>query len=155
MVDLFAGIGYYTLPLLVKAGAMTVHACEMNTHAIEGLTKGLVANAVLGRCRIHAGDNQHTAPSLAGMADRVILGLLPSSENAWPLAVDCLRAEGGVIHLHMNSVQTSLEDGSFVDSTTKTFGMLGCEVELLHLEKVKSYAPHIQHVVVDLAVKRL
>lgn len=37
IVDLFAGIGYFTLPYLVKANAKFVHACDWNPHAIRAL----------------------------------------------------------------------------------------------------------------------
>jgi len=41
VVDLFAGIGYFTLPYLVHAGALHVHACEWNPAAVEALKKNL------------------------------------------------------------------------------------------------------------------
>ncbi len=34
IVDLYAGIGYYTLPFLVAAGAEIVHACEWNPNSV-------------------------------------------------------------------------------------------------------------------------
>lgn len=37
IVDLFAGIGYFTLPFLVHAKAKFVHACEWNPDAVEAL----------------------------------------------------------------------------------------------------------------------
>lgn len=37
IVDLFAGIGYFTLPFLVHANARLVHACEWNPDAIDSL----------------------------------------------------------------------------------------------------------------------
>ena len=56
IVDMYAGIGYFTLPYLVHAHADTVHACEWNPKAIEGLRRGLIANGVSERCIIHEGD---------------------------------------------------------------------------------------------------
>ncbi len=58
VVDLYAGIGYFTLPYLVHTGAAVVHACEWNSHAVEALERGLHANNVHDRCVIHYGDNQ-------------------------------------------------------------------------------------------------
>ena len=58
VVDLYAGIGYFTLPYLVHTGAAIVHACEWNSHAVEALERGLRANNVHDRCVIHHGDNQ-------------------------------------------------------------------------------------------------
>lgn len=37
-----------------------------------------------------------------GEADRVLLGLLPSSELAWPTAVAALKPQGGWMHVHGN-----------------------------------------------------
>uniref|UniRef100_A0A7N1A2L6 tRNA(Phe) (4-demethylwyosine(37)-C(7)) aminocarboxypropyltransferase n=1 Tax=Kalanchoe fedtschenkoi TaxID=63787 RepID=A0A7N1A2L6_KALFE len=37
VVDLFAGIGYFVLPFLVRANAKLVYACEWNPNAIEAL----------------------------------------------------------------------------------------------------------------------
>ena len=56
VVDMYAGIGYFTLPYLVHARAETVHACEWNKLAVEGLRRGLVANGVEEKCIIHVGD---------------------------------------------------------------------------------------------------
>lgn len=56
VVDLFAGIGYFTLPYLVHAGAKIVYACEWNPTAVEGLRRGLVANGVEDKCVVHFGD---------------------------------------------------------------------------------------------------
>ena len=57
VVDLFAGVGYFTLPILVHGRARMLHACDWNEAAVEGLKRGLVANGVADRCVIHCGDN--------------------------------------------------------------------------------------------------
>eukprot|EP00041_Stephanoeca_diplocostata_P012559 m.210255 g.210255 ORF g.210255 m.210255 type:complete len:451 (-) comp19003_c0_seq3:650-2002(-) len=101
VVDLYAGIGYFTLPYLVKANAAHVHACEWNEHAVEALRQNLILNKVSDRCTVYAGDNAVVAP--AGVADRVNLGLIPSSEKGWPVACRALRQDtGGWLHVHDN-----------------------------------------------------
>lgn len=69
-----------------------MHACEWNLHAIEGLKAGLEQNGVVERCVIHEGDCQEVAP--IACADRVILGLLPSSECGWKTALKALKPSG-------------------------------------------------------------
>jgi len=157
VVDLFCGIGYYSLPLLVNAGVAHVHACEMNPDGITALRAGLEINGVDERCTIHIGDNQDTAPALAGIADRVLLGLLPSSEASWPLAVRCLKPDGGVLHVHMNVVDKNPGDiEAWGDKTLSTFDTLAqmenrqWELEISEIRKVKWYAPHIRHCVLIL-----
>ncbi|XP_027543014.1 tRNA wybutosine-synthesizing protein 2 homolog isoform X3 [Neopelma chrysocephalum] len=188
LVDLYAGIGYFTLPFLVHAGAAFVHACEWNVHAVEALRRALALNGVQDRCHIHHGDSRQL--ELQDTADRVNLGLIPSSEEGWPVACRVLKKDtGGVLHIHHN-VETPpaptpvlpAEWGSpeaqhpMEDTGNKTVGarirpewqrwaettatrIQGLLVELhgrpwhtrvLHIEAVKSYAPHVHHLVLDL-----
>ncbi len=149
IVDAFCGIGYYTLQLLVHSEVGHVHACEINPHSIEGLKKGLSRNNVSERCTIHEGDNKITMRDLKGVADRVILGLIPSSMNAWGNAIRCLKPNGGVIHIHMNVHEDEIEEWS--RKTTEWFSTAsGKNATALHLEIVKQYCPRIMHVVLDL-----
>ena len=46
VVDLFCGIGYYSLPMLVAGQVAHVHACEWNPQSIEALEWGLENNGV-------------------------------------------------------------------------------------------------------------
>ncbi|XP_035525635.1 tRNA wybutosine-synthesizing protein 2 homolog [Morone saxatilis] len=179
VVDLYAGIGYFTLPYLVHAGASHVHACEWNPDAVEALQKNLVANGVSDRCTVHQGDNRQL--QLCGIADRVNLGLIPSSEDGWPVACRLLkRTTGGILHIHQN-VTSPLPNTAAVraidDATQRVSGKTaGREVwrawaddtanhitsllkdvtgapwttNIQHTEHVKSYAPHVHHIVLDL-----
>ncbi|XP_041885242.1 tRNA wybutosine-synthesizing protein 2 homolog isoform X2 [Corvus kubaryi] len=199
LVDLFAGIGYFTLPFLVHAGAAFVHACEWNSHAVEALHRTLVLNGVQDRCHIHAGDSRQL--ELRDVADRVNLGLIPSSEGGWPVACRVLKKDmGGVLHIHHNvetppapappqapalpaergspeatgsggEAQHPTEDGGkempgarlrpewqrWAEATaTRIQGLLAelhgrpWRTSILHIEAVKSYAPHVHHLVLDL-----
>jgi tRNA G37 N-methylase Trm5 len=58
VVDLFAGIGYFTIPLL-KAGAEKVFACEWNPDAVTALRRNLQLNQVAERCDVLFGDNRN------------------------------------------------------------------------------------------------
>ncbi|RXM97639.1 tRNA wybutosine-synthesizing protein 2-like, partial [Acipenser ruthenus] len=61
VVDLYAGIGYFTLPYLVHAGASFVHACEWNPHAVNALRRNLELNGAAQRCQVHQGDNRQVS----------------------------------------------------------------------------------------------
>ncbi|NXC90003.1 TYW2 protein, partial [Cercotrichas coryphoeus] len=198
VVDLYAGIGYFTLPFLVHAGAAFVHACEWNSHALEALHRSLLLNGVRDRCRIHAGDSRQL--QLRDVAHRVNLGLIPSSEQGWPVACRVLRKDtGGVLHIHHNvesppalappqSAVLRAERGSaeaaspgaeaqqpehggeaapgarlrpewqqWAEGTAARIRALLAELHgrpwrasVLHVEPVKSYAPHVHHLVLDL-----
>jgi tRNA G37 N-methylase Trm5 len=156
VVDAFAGVGYYTFPMLVGGRAAHVHACEINPASIQGLRAGAKANGLEEQLTIHEGDNADTLPRLRGLADRCHLGLLPSSALAWNDALLTLKPSGGRLHVHMN-----VEEERLTDWTLETLQQLqaiadehalNVTVEAEHLEKVKWFAPRVRHVVLDVKV---
>ena len=157
IVDAFAGIGYYTLPMLVRSNAEHVYACEINPNSIQALQNGAKLNNVSKRLTILEGDNLSTMKQVYSMADRVHLGILPSSEKAWESAINCLKSSGGKLHIHMNVEEEKIDDfvAYCIDSIAKLAKQLGREgfVSAEHVEKVKWYAPRIRHIVVDLSVR--
>ncbi|KAG6975009.1 hypothetical protein JG687_00000041 [Phytophthora cactorum] len=154
IVDLFCGIGYYVLPFLVHGGAAFVHACEWNPDSVAAMRFNLERNHVADRCKVYLGDNRESAPTIGAVADRVNLGLLPTSEKAWPLAVQVLKPSGGWFHVHDNVAVEDREtwEQHVVDSMralAKQYGKhwtITCE----HVERVKSYAPKVYHLVADI-----
>ena len=157
IVDAFAGIGYYTLPMLVRSNAQHVYACEINPNSIQALQNGAKLNNVGKRLTILEGDNLSTMKQVYSLADRVHLGILPSSKKTWQSAINCLKPSGGKLHIHMNVEEEKIED--FVtycsDSIATLAKQLGREgiVSVEHVEKVKWYAPRIRHIVIDISVK--
>ena len=157
IVDAFAGIGYYSLPMLVRSNAEHVYACEINPNSIQALQNGAKLNNVSKRLTILEGDNLSTMKQVYSMADRVHLGILPSSEKAWQSAINCLKSSGGKLHIHMNVEEEKINDFVVycIDSIAKLAKQLGRKgiVSADHVEKVKWYAPRIRHIVVDLSVR--
>ena len=155
VVDLFSGIGYFTVPLLKKAGAARAIACEWNAPAAAALRHNLARNGVAQRCEVREGDNREVAPK--GIAHRVLLGLIPTSEKSWGVAIAALRPEGGMLHVHANVKQAKTWEWAQrcaarlteLSAARSTGPPLCCVVQ--HVERVKSYAPRVDHVVVDVA----
>ena len=157
IVDCFAGIGYYCLHAIVNAGAKHVHACEINPNSIQALEKALKLNQIEENVTIYPGDNQETLPRLEYLADRVVLGLLPSSELVWENAVNCLKQTGGFLHIHMNVEEEKVPNWQnltidVIDKFAKANGRK-LSVVSFHLEKVKWFAPRVRHVVLDLELR--
>jgi len=157
VLDLYAGIGYYTLPLLIRAGASHVHACEWSEDSLHALNHNLTTNGVADRCTVHRGDNRvaladgGSAADALGSCDRVLLGLLPNSKGGWPLALAALKPEGGRLHLHGNA--PGGEEEAWGDSVVKELRELDSRpVTVERLVKVKWYAPHVRHCVLDLSI---
>ncbi len=159
VVDAYAGVGYYTLPMLVHGGAARVHACEINPASVAGLKQAAELNGVTDRLTVHEGDNALSLPTLQGMADRCHLGLLPSSEPAWAACMAALKPTGGVLHVHMNVEEEHID--AWKARTVERFQQLAqaqgrqAVVSAEHLEKVKWFAPRVRHVVLDVRVRPL
>ena len=157
VVDAYAGVGYYTFPMLVHGGAAHVHACEINPASLAGLRAGAEANGIDDRMTVHEGDNAVSLSHLAGIADRCHLGLLPSSEAVWEACFLALKATGGTLHIHMNVEEEHIE--TWVDQTVQRFEVFnehhrrGFGVRPLHIERVKWFAPRVRHVVLDLSLR--
>lgn len=169
VADMYCGMGYFTLPLLLKAGATHVHAADWNPDAIACIQLNLALNKVSpGRVTLWPGDNAQLAQpgtGLVGQVDRVLLGLIPSSEQGWSTAVRLLRAErGGMLHVHQNVHERDMltwTRTTLPEALLKLARQAGCAwagpsdaalepfIRVLHVEKVKSYAPQVWHVVVD------
>jgi tRNA G37 N-methylase Trm5 len=162
VLDLYGGIGYFTLPALVHGRAAHVVACEWNKDAVDALQFNLRDNQVEDRATVLKGDCRRLAEEhrLVHEFDRVILGLLPSSEGGWSTAVKALRLDtGGWLHIHGNvPVREALAWLEWLCVRLKEYlGKNDIDCELYrdwivlghHLEKVKSFAPTVNHYVAD------
>jgi Met-10+ like-protein len=166
VLDMYAGIGYFTLPALIHGRASHVYCCEWNEDALQALQYNLRDNGVEDSATVLAGDCRVTlstptavaqSPAWYGRCDRVSLGLLPSSEGGWPTAVAALHRErGGWLHIHGNVPVSEVHawavwvSGRIRDLALAGHG--GWIAAVVHIEKVKSFAPHVNHYVADVWV---
>ena len=168
ILDMYAGIGYFTLPALIHGNAKHVFACEWNPDAIAALKRNVQDNHVSDRVTIMEGDCRivirDNPTILQNRFDRISLGLLPSSEGGWPSAILALRKDiGGWLHIHGNVPQKEVEQWSrwLAQSLHKllmdpnnhtTSNYIDWMVLVVHVEKVKSFAPNVYHYVADVFI---
>lgn len=158
VLDMYAGIGYYTLPALIHGRASHVYACEWNQHAANALRYNIKDNHVEDRVTVLVGDCRVSAErnNLVNLFDRISLGLLPSSEGGWRTAVRALKTSGGRLHIHANVPVKERRSWAFwvcdtlhnlvVEEKKRRDFMVICE----HVERVKSFAPTVSHYVADI-----
>ncbi len=141
IIDMFAGIGYFSLPIAKYTNAR-IYAIEKNPVAFQYLNENIALNkinnitAVLGDCR-------DFAPAPEKMANRIIMGCTTDTEKFLDKAVSILKP-GGIIHYHNTYKRSELWGKPFED--LKRFG------SIIEKRIVKGYAPNVFHVVVDLKV---
>lgn len=147
VVDMFAGIGYFTLPLAKLAHAKHVIACEINPLAHSYLRQNLVLNGVESVVETYLGDNR-TLP-YENMADRIVMGYIGTTEASLPKAMSLIK-KGGIIHYHdVCSID------QIPEKMVKAIGRaaMGRTFEVLQVREVKAFAPCKTHMVLDILMK--
>ncbi|CCJ30519.1 unnamed protein product [Pneumocystis jirovecii] len=167
IADLYAGIGYFAFSYL-KAKAKKVFCWEINPWSIEGLCRGAQLNKFTykksndlnnnydDQLIVFENTNKLANKQLAEKTKNIRhinLGLLPSSEDSWPIATKMLDSEiGGWIHVH--AAVCDKEIYSWTNKSKEKFTELfkhQWEVKIEHIEKVKRFSPKSLHIVVDLS----
>ena len=158
VVDLFAGIGYFSLPIAVHARPSRIIACEVNPTAYDYLMENIRLNRA-GVVEPRLGDCRGSAPK--GIADRVIMGHF-EAEKYLDVAFDACKASA-TLHVHglsrlenrisgMNLLHdTPPETRRVLQTTAERHGYRLADVAA-HF--VKWYGPHRAHIVVDASVLR-
>ena len=147
VVDMFAGIGQFSIPVAKHAKPSKVYAIELNEVAHHYLCENVRLNYVGDVVEPRLGNCAKVAP--LGVADRVIMGMLHVTHEYLPLAMRILKPNGGVIHYH-ESVPSKLRFERPVKRISEATD--GREVKIIGQRVVKRYAPGVDHVVIDAKV---
>ena len=142
VIDMFAGIGYFTIPIGVHSNACEVIAIEINPNSYYFLCENIKLNKldniipVLGDCR-------EQTPKYK--ADRIVMGYVKTTHHYLKTAINSLN-EGGIIHYHETVPEKLIKTRPLERIRSNADGR---EVELLKINKIKKYAPGVEHVVID------
>ncbi|MBV0902479.1 class I SAM-dependent methyltransferase [Haloarcula salina] len=172
VLDMFAGIGYFTLPM-ARAGA-TVTAVERNPTAFRYLVENVRLNRVDERVHAYRADCREVVragltdekgregderdaerPVSQGFAaearaDRVVMGYYEAHEYL-DSALAAL-APGGVLHMHEATPDALVFDRP-LDRLEAAAADAGRSVEILDTRRVKAYSEGVAHVVVDARIE--
>ena len=146
VIDMFAGIGYFSLPFATSA--KKVYACEKNPVAFYYLLKNIEINKFHNVVPIF-GDNRKVCP--LNMADRVVMGYF-NTEKFLDAAFKILKDGGGYIHYHDLLREN---DNAIISKIKHLAREHAYMVGDIKKRIVKSYAPRVWHVVFDLKVSRV
>jgi tRNA wybutosine-synthesizing protein 2 len=160
VLDMFAGIGYFTLPMARACAQVT--AIERNPTAFRYLLENAVLNGVEEKIDAYRADCREV--EFEGEFDRVVMGYYdatePRSEDGeydgsygyLERAFAALR-DGGVVHVHEATPEAELWDRP-VSRLEDAAGRAGREVRVLERRRVKGHSPGVVHVVLDARVGR-
>jgi tRNA (guanine37-N1)-methyltransferase len=117
VVDMFAGVGPYSILVAKLQPRSRVYAVDINPSAIKYLKENTLANEVADRVIPLLGDARELSRSvLHGVADRVIMNLPSEAQQYLDAALHVLKSAGGLIHFYR-----FVERGEGLDSVTEQF----------------------------------
>ena len=141
--DMFAGVGYFALPM-ARAGA-EVTAAEINPEAYRLLVENAMLNGVSERVRAVLGDCRDVETT----ADRVVMGYYEAHEYL-DAALAAL-VPGGALHLHEATPEDLFPERP-VARLEAAAAEAGRDVDVLASTVVKSHSAGVVHGVVDARV---
>lgn len=101
VVDMFAGVGAFSILIAKKHENVRAYAIDVNPEAIKYLEKNIVANRVQGKVTPILGDVRKVVKKqLVGVADRVIMNLPEKAVEYVDVACQALKPEGGIMHYY-------------------------------------------------------
>ncbi len=133
VADMFAGIGYFTIPLATSGAA--VHAMEIHPVAYRYLVRNVRENHLDDLVSTGCGDCRDL---LSGAYDRIVMGHF-DAPLILDAAFDHIR-EGGMIHMHSAGRRPPVIPEQYRDR---------CRDEG-SVRRIKKVAPHTWHYVLDM-----
>jgi len=143
VMDMFAGIGYFTLPIAKFTGASKVIACEKNPDSFVFLKKNIELNG-LDNVEAVLSDNR----DLHGteFADRIVMGYVQRTSEFLDKALSMIK-DGGIVHYH-----DTFYINEYRERIREIFSK--CDHEILGIREVKSFAPSVSHYVADVRIRK-
>ena len=147
IVDMFAGIGYFSIPIAVHSNPAKIYSLEINPVSYGYLKENIMLNKVEEIIEPILGDCREFAPK--NFADRVLMGYIGNTHEYLDKAVDIVKP-GGIIHYH-ESVPDKLKFERPPQRIIDAAG--GRDVEILNKRIIKKYSPGVYHVVIDARIE--
>lgn len=151
IVDMFSGIGYFSIPIAKFARPAKIFAIDKNPVAMEYLKENIKLNKIEGKITPVFGDCREV--KFGDIGDRIVMGFLPGTSEFLPAAFEAMKPEGGVIHYHDTFKKEELWEKPIHILESAAFKNGYMLERITYKNKVKEYAPNVFHVVLDAEFK--
>lgn len=146
VVDMFAGIGPYSLMIAKMSSPKAVYAIDVNPDAISYMNENIALNKA-DAVKPVLGDAREVLGSLE-LADRIVMNLPHEASKYIDVAIDHLRP-GGVIHYYDILEEPAV--GARLEEISALARARGRTMKEMARRKVKSYSPTLNVYGFDLA----
>ncbi len=169
VIDMFTGVGSFSIQIAKRASQSRVTAIDINPDAIRYLRENMELNGVRN-IEVIESDIREIYAKLKNKADRIIMNLPKSAYLFLDEALSMLNPEGGIIHFYdvessyvSNDKSKSLEVAInkakeklmiTVKEACEHEGFYFHTIEILAARKVKPYAPYAHIIGIDATIKK-
>jgi tRNA wybutosine-synthesizing protein 2 len=152
IIDMFAGIGYFSINIARHANPKKVISIEINPVSYSYLLENIRINKLENKIEPINGDCKTICYEKSHIADRIIMGLLPAPKDYIPAALNALKNFGTI---HYEGI-VNQKDGyeSLLKDFLSTSNLSEENIELLRYKKIKSYGPKKDHYRIDVRILR-
>ncbi len=153
IVDMFAGIGYFSLPIAKHSKPKRIYSIELNPESFKYLIENIKLNHFEDIIIPINGDSKEEVIELSQSgvkADRVIMGVFPAPKDFIREALTLTKVEGTIYHYEGIADREKYIDlfNEFKEIAEKS----DYKCDLLTKRFVKSYGPGLYHAVFDIKV---
>ena len=155
VVNMFAGVGCFSILIAEKEISARVFSIDINPEAFEFMQENIRLNRMIGRVLPLLGDAKEIVKTqLSGIADRVLMLLPEKAFEYLPSAVSALKTSGGWLHIHLFEHATKPESATVKASmrVADALRLQGVAFKFGAIRKVRSIGPHWSQIVVDVNV---
>jgi tRNA (guanine37-N1)-methyltransferase len=155
VVNMFAGVGCFSIMIAKHVSAMKVFSIDVNPAAIQFMQENIRLNRVYGKVIPLLGDAKEIVNSqLQRVADRVLMPLPEKALEYLPCAVSALKASGGWIHYygfeHAAKTESPTEKAKL--KVAKALEALGVDLKVFSVRVVRSTGPNWFQLAADIHV---
>jgi tRNA (guanine37-N1)-methyltransferase len=155
VVNMFAGVGCFSIIIAKHAQAAKVFSIDVNPAAVKFMEENIRRNRVYGKVVPLLGDSKSIIEArLQRCADRVLMPLPEKALEYLPCAVSALKKSGGWIHVHAfeHARQTENPAEKVRQKVTETLDASEVNFEVPHIRVVRSTGPNWYQLVADVHV---
>ena len=150
IVDMFAGVGPFSILIAKNRPSCRVVAIDKNPEAVKFLRHNIELNAV-NNVEAVEGDAKEEAQRHIGIADHILMNL-PHTAQEFLDAAMVIAKPGTVIHYYDITPESDLYSAS-LSHIESAASKVGFALELIATRIVRSYSPHQFNVCIEVRIK--
>jgi len=156
VVNMFAGVGCFSIVMAKHVMVEKVYSIDVNPHAVQQMRENIRVNRVYGRVIPMLGDARMVVEEkLSRVADRVLMPLPAKALEYLPHALLALRERGGWVHYY--DFEHARKDEEAVDKVkakvSERLRGICCSFEIPFGRVVRTTGPNWYQIVLDIKAK--